>query len=294
MKGIILAGGSGSRLYPATYAISKQLIPIYDKPMVYYPLSILMLAGIRDILLISTPEDTPRFQKIFNNGSKWGLKIQYAVQEHPNGLAEAFIIGEKFISGKPCALILGDNVFFGNELTKQLKEAVKIKEGATIFAYKVNQPERYGVVEFNKKTGKVISLIEKPKVPKSRYAITGLYFYDHHVVEYAKTLEASKRGELEITDLNNIYLKKGLLEVKVMSRGMAWLDTGTFDSLMDASIFIETIQRRQGLKIACLEEIAFRKGYISKEDVLKIAKEMYQNSYGQYLIDLMDEYHDDK
>ena len=288
MKGIILAGGSGTRLYPATHAISKQLIPIYDKPMIYYPLSLLMFAGIRDILLISTPEDTPRFQKLFDDGSKWGLRMQYAVQPHPNGLAEAFIIGEKFIDNSPCALVLGDNLFFGNDLSTMLQDAAKKTSGATIFAYKVNEPERYGVVAFDKE-GRPTSIEEKPKQPKSRYAVTGLYFYDHRVVELARTLKPSPRGELEITDLNRLYLEAGTLEVKTMSRGMAWLDTSTFDSLMDASLFIETIQRRQGLKIACLEEIAFRLGYITQEDVRKIALSMYQNSYGQYLLDLLDD-----
>lgn len=292
MKGIILAGGSGTRLYPATLAISKQLIPIYDKPMIYYPLSLLMFAGIRDILLISTPEDTPRFQKLLEDGSKWGLRIQYAVQEHPNGLAEAFIIGENFIDNSPCAMVLGDNLFFGNELSALLKEASKKAEGATIFAYKVNEPERYGVITFDRQ-GKATSIEEKPTAPKSRYAVTGLYFYDKHVVEMARSLKPSKRGELEITDLNRLYLEKGNLEVKTLGRGMAWLDTGTFDSLMDASVFIETIQRRQGLKIACLEEIAYRLGYITKDDVHKIAQSMAQNSYGQYLMDIIsDNAHD--
>lgn len=288
MKGIILAGGSGTRLYPSTYVVSKQLLPIYDKPMIYYPLSLLMLAGIRDILLISTPEDTPRFQKLFGDGSKWGLRMQYAIQAHPNGLAEAFIIGEKFIDGSPCAMVLGDNLFFGNELSQLMQEAAKKESGATIFAYKVNEPERYGVVEFNAE-GKAVSIEEKPKQPKSRYAVTGLYFYDQQVVKFARSLAPSKRGELEITDLNRLYMEAGMLEVKTMGRGIAWLDTGTFDSLMDASLFIETIQRRQGLKVACLEEIAYRLGYISKEEVRQIALSMYQNSYGQYLIDILED-----
>lgn len=288
MKGIILAGGSGTRLYPATHVISKQLIPIYDKPMVYYPLSLLMLAGIRDILLISTPEDTSRFEKLLGDGSNWGLRMQYAVQQHPNGLAEAFIIGEKFIGNGRCAMVLGDNLFFGNELSKLLQEAAQKETGATIFAYKVNEPERYGVVEFGA-DGKAVSIEEKPVHPKSKYAVTGLYFYDNRVVEFAKSLTPSKRGELEITDLNRLYLNEGTLEVKTMSRGIAWLDTGTFDSLMDASVFIETIQRRQGLKIACLEEIAYRLGYITKDDVQKIAATMNQNSYGQYLLDMIND-----
>lgn len=288
MKGIILAGGSGTRLYPATQAISKQLIPIYDKPMIYYPLSLLMLAGIREILLISTPEDTPRFQKLFEDGSKWGLHMNYAVQHQPNGLAEAFILGEKFIGNSPCAMVLGDNLFFGNELSSTLKEAAKKTKGATIFAYKVNDPSRYGVVEFDK-AGKAINIEEKPKQPKSRFAVTGLYFYDNSVVDLARSLKPSARGELEITDLNKLYLQQGLLEVKTLSRGIAWLDTGTFESLMDASLFIETIQRRQGLKIACLEEIAYRLGYITQDDVRKIALSMHQNSYGEYLLELMDD-----
>lgn len=292
MKGIILAGGSGTRLYPTTHALSKQLIPIYDKPMIYYPLSLLMLAGIREILLISTKEDLPQFKRLLGDGSTWGIKIQYAVQEHPNGLAEAFIIGEEFIGDQSCALVLGDNLFFGNELSILMQEATKKTEGATIFAYKVSAPERYGVVEFNKQ-GQAVSLEEKPEKPKSRYAVTGLYFYDNKVINFAKNLKPSKRGELEITDLNRLYLEAGKLEVKVMSRGMAWLDTGTFESLLDASLFVETIQKRQGLKIACLEEIAYRLGYITENDVRQIAHSMKQNSYGKYLIDLMDEINDD-
>lgn len=288
MKGILLAGGAGTRLYPATYAISKQLIPIYDKPMIYYPLSLLMLAGIRDILVISTPQDTPRFQKLLEDGSKWGLNIQYAVQIVPGGLAEAFILGESFIGNSPCAMVLGDNLFFGSDLSNLLKDAAQKTEGATIFAYKVSEPERYGVVEFDR-NGKAISVEEKPKAPKSRFAVTGLYFYDNCVVEYAKSLKPSLRGELEISDINRLYMEAGTLDVKVMSRGIAWLDTGTFDSLMDASLFIETIQRRQGLKVACLEEIAYRQGYITKEEVRKIALTMSQNSYGEYLLDLLNE-----
>lgn len=288
MKGIVLAGGSGTRLYPATHAISKQLIPVYDKPMIYYPLSLLMLAGIRSILVISTPEDTPRYQRLLEDGSQWGLQIEYAIQKQPNGLAEAFLIGEEFIGGSPCAMVLGDNLFFGNELSSLLREAAKKKQGATIFAYKVTDPGRYGVVEFDK-AGNAIGIEEKPAQPKSRYAVTGVYFYDQQAVQLARTLKPSPRGELEITDLNNLYLQKGQLEVKTLSRGIAWLDTGTFESLMDASLFIETIQRRQGLKVACLEEIAYRLGYISQEDMRKMALSMHQNSYGQYLLDLLDE-----
>lgn len=286
MKGIILAGGTGIRLSPATHAVSKQLFPIYDKPMIYYPLSLLMLAGIRQILLISTPEYTPRFQKLLGDGSTWGLQIQYAVQSHPNGIAEAFLIGEKFIDNAPCALVLGDNLFFGHGLSKLVQEAATITKGATVFAYKVKEPQHYGVVEF--KEGKAISIEEKPKEPKSRYAVTGLYFYDHKVVDLARALKPSARGELEITDINRLYLEAGELEVKIMGRGMAWLDIGTFDSLVDAELFVSTIQRREGIKIACLEEIAYRLGYITKEDVRQIAASM-NNSYGQYLIDLLEE-----
>lgn len=288
MKGIILAGGSGTRLYPATSVVSKQLLPLYDKPMIYYPLATLMLSGIREFLLISTPEDTPRFEKLLGKGDRWGISIQYAVQAKPEGLAQAFLIGESFINKSSCAMILGDNLFFGNELKKVSHEAARKKSGSTIFAYKVNDPSRYGVVEFNAQS-RPVSIEEKPENPKSRYAVTGLYFYDHTVVERAKSLKPSARGELEITDLNRLYLKEGQLEVEKMSRGVAWLDTGTFDSLMDASIFIQTIQRRQGLKIACLEEIAFRLGYITKEEVAAAAYTMKNNSYGQYLLDLLEE-----
>ena len=288
IKGIILAGGSGTRLYPATAVVSKQLMPIFDKPMIYYPLSVLMLAGIQDILIISTPLDTPRFQLLFGDGSSLGIRISYAVQEVPEGLAQAFIIGEQFLNGANCAMILGDNIFYGNELTRLLRQASLKKTGATVFAYKVNDPQRYGIVEFdgNKKP---MRIVEKPKSSKSRYAITGLYFYDHHVVDIAKSLKPSSRGELEISEINQYYLEKGELEVKVMNRGMAWLDTGTFESLLDASVFIETIQKRQGLKIACLEEIAFQMGYISLEDLEKKAVSMKQNQYGAYLQEVVEE-----
>lgn len=287
-KGIILAGGCGTRLYPATSVISKQLLPIYDKPMIYYPLSVLMLAGIRDILLISTPDDTPRFEKLLGTGSQWGLNMSYAVQKKPEGLAHALIIAEDFIQKNPCAFILGDNLFYGNDLTMLIQKAMPKEDGATVFAYKVNNPERYGVVEFAT-DGSALSIEEKPAVPKSRYAVTGLYFYDKNASELARTLKPSARGELEITDLNKLYLEMGKLDVQIMSRGMAWLDTGTFESLLDASVFIQTIQKRQGLKIACLEEIAYRMSYISAKDLRKVAVSMEQNSYGRYLLDILDE-----
>lgn len=287
IKGIVLAGGFGSRLYPATAAVSKQLLPIYDKPMIYYPLSVLMLAGIRDILLISTPEDTPRFIKLLQNGSQWGLSISYEIQENPLGLAHSFLIAEKFIGKSRCALILGDNIFYGNELRRALKHAIEKTHGATVFAYKVHNPSRYGVVSFNQDM-RPLAIEEKPADPKSRYAVTGLYFYDNKVVDIARSLEPSQRGELEISDINNRYLKMNELEVKVFSRGMAWLDTGTFESLLDASNFIQTIQKRQGLKIACLEEIAYRMGYIQAEDVRRIAQSMLQNCYGRYLMDIIE------
>ncbi|HER07612.1 MAG TPA: glucose-1-phosphate thymidylyltransferase [Bacteroides sp.] len=288
MKGIILAGGAGTRLHPITRSVSKQILPVYDKPMIYYPLSILMLAGIREILVISTPEDIHLFKTLLKDGSHLGLSVSYAVQPAPEGLAQAFIIGEDFINGDPVCLILGDNIFYGHGLSKTLQEEARLKEGATIFGYYVNDPQRYGVVEFDE-TGKVISLEEKPARPRSKYAITGLYFYGNDVIAKARSLKPSARGELEITDLNRLYLREQRLQVRIMGRGMAWLDTGTHESLLQASNYIHTIEKRQGLKISCVEEIAFKMGYISKDQLLALARELEKSAYGEYLFGIADE-----
>jgi glucose-1-phosphate thymidylyltransferase len=288
MKGIVLAGGSGTRLYPVTQVVSKQLLPVYDKPMVYYPLSTLMLAGIRDILVISTPEDTPRFQGLLGDGQRWGIRLSYAVQPRPEGLAQAFLVGREFIGKDAVALVLGDNIFYGHELSALLARGAGRKSGATVFAYPVNDPERYGVVEFDS-GGRAVSIEEKPKQPKSRYAVVGLYFYDNRVVDIASRLRPSARGELEITDVNRAYLERGELEVIAMGRGMAWLDTGTHETLLEAAHFIETIEKRQGLKVACPEEVAYRMGFISAADVRRLAEPLAKSGYGRYLLRILEE-----
>lgn len=287
-KGIILAGGAGTRLHPATLVLSKQLLPVFDKPMIYYPLSVLMLAGISDILIISTPQDTPRFQQLIGNGHNWGLDVRYAIQPSPDGLAQAFIIAEEFLAGEHCALILGDNIFYGQDFPKLLMSAGARQDGATVFAYHVHDPGRYGVVEFGA-DGCALTLEEKPKVPKSNYAVTGLYYYDNKVVDFAKRLKPSARGELEITDLNRLYLECGRLNVEIMGRGYAWLDTGTHESLLEASHFIATLEKRQGLKVACLEEIAYRQGWISMSQLQDLARPLAKSLYGQYLLNLIKE-----
>lgn len=287
-KGIVLAGGSGTRLYPVTQSICKQLLPVYDKPMIYYPLATMMLAGMRDICIISTPQDTPRLEQLLGDGSKWGLSLQYIVQDKPEGIAQAFTLGADFIGDDDCALVLGDNVYYGHDLADMMQDADNNKEGATVFAYPVSDPERYGVVAFDE-NGKALSIEEKPTKPKSRYAITGLYFYDNQVVEIARNLNPSARGELEITDVNQAYLDNGQLNVQVMGRGMAWLDTGTHDSLLDASMFIQTLEQRQGLKVMCPEEIAYRMGYINDEQLELLAQPLLKSGYGKYLLNLVNE-----
>jgi len=287
-KGIVLAGGSGTRLYPVTQSICKQLLPVYDKPMIYYPLATMMLAGMRDICIISTPQDTPRLEQLLGDGSKWGLNLQYIVQDKPEGIAQAFTLGAEFIGDDDCALVLGDNVYYGHDLADMMRDADNNKEGATVFAYPVSDPERYGVVAFDE-NGKALSIEEKPLKPKSRYAITGLYFYDNQVVEIARNLKPSARGELEITDVNQAYLENGKLNVQVMGRGMAWLDTGTHDSLLDASMFIQTLEQRQGLKVMCPEEIAYRMGYINAEQLEQLAQPLLKSGYGKYLLNIINE-----